>query len=564
MENNMKKILGFASMPDYSGNCKALYENLKNRKLDKYKLIWFVKSEEEKARLNKVGIDAICENDPEFEESLKKVDVMFITHDQYIDKKQERQIFVSLWHGIGPKRSGYALNDEEEIKFVNKYKDIIDYICVPSEFTKMLFSYIYNIENSKILIMPYQRNKYIYESNGKNNIYKLTNYNPNDYEKIIMYTPTFRKGIGKEEGEINKDNILNLKKYEEKRLKDFLEKNNYLLIVKLHPSEEIEINKNNFSKNIILLEDSVMNEKMITINEILNGVDCLITDYSSIYTDYLLLERPVMFINTDIEKYSKKRGILFDSPNFWFPGPTIDNIEDFMEQLEWLLKDNSYYAKEREQYTKIVLGNEYKNTDKFIDDFILKLEPKIKIPKKIHYFKKDKYTNKEIENIKQWKEIFKEYEIIEWDLNCPEIQNIIKEEKLKKDEELIIKFKILYKYGGVFLDTDIQILRDIEHLLIENNLLIIEDEYGICNNKIVGSSQENNFIKDCVERKWLGINSWDNVRTYKKKDLFVGADEQFRIGDKYFQDNDKYFNEINITAKEKIRRIARYGLIIKS
>lgn len=325
----------------------------------------------------------------------------------------------------------------------------------------------------------------------------------------------------------------------------------------------MEINKNIFSKNVILLEDSIMNEKMVTINEILNGVDCLITDYSSIYTDYLLLERPVIFINTDIEKYSKKRGIFFDSTDFWFPGPTVDNIEDFNEQLKKLLKDNKYYKKERDQYTKIVSGEECENTSKFIDDFILKLEPKIKIPKKIHYFKKSKYTNREKENIKQWKETFKEYEIIEWNPNCQEIQDIKKKENLGKEDQAIIKLKILYKYGGVFLDTDIQVLKDLEHLLIENNILLIEDEYGNCNSKVIGSSAGNEFIKDGIERKWLGVNPWDNVSTYKKKELFVRADEQYRIGDKYFQDNDKYFNEINVTAKEKIRRIARNGLIIR-
>ncbi len=564
MENKMKMVLGFTSMPDYSGNCKALYENIKNRNINKYRLVWFVKNHEEKDRLKSIGIDAICEDDSEFEEVFKKVDVMFITHDQYIDKKREEQIFISLWHGIGSKRCGYASEDESEIRFVDKYNKIIDYICVPSEFMKMAFSYIYNIENKKLLTTPYQRNRYVFESNGKENIFKLTGYDTNNYKKIIMYTPTFRKGIGKEEGSINKNNILNLDKYEESILKEFLEKNNYLLIVKLHPSEETTINKRNFEKNVILLEDKVMNEKMITINEILNGIDCLITDYSSVHTDYLLLQRPVLFIHTDIEKYSKERGFLFDLPDFWFPGPSVSNIDDFIEQLEQLLKDETYYKVERDRYTSIINGKDCKDTDKFIDEFILKLESKIKIPKKIHYFKKNKYTNKEKENIRKWKEKLNDYEIIEWDLNSEEIQQIKRKETIEDDkDQLIIKLELLYKYGGVFLDTSIQILNDLKHLLMENNIILIKDEYGNFIDTVIGASKKNKFIKERIDAKWFGINPDEDVSVYRKKDLFVSPDEQYRIGKEFFQDKNKYFNDMNVTIKDKIRRIARYGLIIE-
>lgn len=557
-----KITLGFASNPIYSGNVKALYEQIEKRKLNNYELIWFVKNNEQKEALSKINIKAISENEENFEEELKKVEFMFITHDQYINKKQEYQTFISLYHGIGPKKSGYALDDCYEKKFADKYKEIIDYICVPSEFTKMLFSYIFNMDNNKILITPYQRNRYIFESNGNENIEKILNFNIEKYEKIIMYAPTFRKGIGKEEGNTDRNNVLGLQTYDENILNEFLEKNNYLLLVKLHPSEEALISEEIIGKNTVILKDENMQKNNITINEILNGVDCLITDYSSIYTDYLLLEKPVIFFDTDIEIYSKKRGIYFNSEEFWFPGPIVNNIDNFIKEMEELLNNKDYYIKERKEYNKLINGKEHYDFDKFIDEFILKLDSKYKIPKTIHYLKKSKYTNNELKNINEWKKTLSDYEFIEWDLDSDNTKKIIKDENIDDNNETLLKLAILYRYGGVFLDTEIQLIKNINKLLIANDMLFIKDEYGNCINSVIGSSKNNKFIKECIKRKWFGINEDEDIICYKKRDVFVSIEEQWRIGKDDFQDTDKFFNNTNITLKNKIGRALKYGFLM--
>lgn len=562
MQENKIKI-GFASNPVYSGNAKALYEQLQKRKLEDYELIWFVKDEKQKEMLLNLNIKVISEKDDEFEEIFRKTEFMFITHDQYIDKKQENQTFISLYHGVGPKKSGYALEDCYERKFADKYGKLLDYICVPSEFAKMLFSYIFNIDNNKIIVAPYQRNRYIFESNGKKNIEKIIDISIKNYKKIIMYTPTFRKGIGKEEGDINRNNILGLKPYYEENLNEFLEKNNYLLVVKLHPSEEALIDENIIGKNVVILKDECMQKNNITINEILNGVDCLITDYSSIYTDYLLLEKPVIFIDTDLEKYSKKRGIYFNSEEFWYPGPIVNNIENFTKEIEKLLEEDDYYINERKKYNNLINGNENKDFNKFIDEFVLKLKSKYKISKIIHYLKKDKYTQKELENINEWKENLKDYEIKQWDLDSEEIKQIMENEKIEKENQTLIKLAILYKYGGVFIDSNIQLINSLEHLLIENDKIFIKDEYGNCIDLVIGASKNNEFIKECLNRKWFGINQDEEIDFYKKKDVFVSIEEQWRIGQEDFQDTDKYFNDTNITLKNKIRRALKYGFLMK-
>ena len=132
-----------------------------------------------------------------------------------------------------------------------------------------------------------------------------------------------------------------------------------------------------------------MLDNFITINEILNCVDLLITDYSSIYVDYINLLRPVIFLNTDLQKYNEDRGLVFNGNNIWFPGPKINKIEDFLLETKKLLTDENYYKREREEFNNLV--NEYSDLscDKFIDEFIMNID-KLK-DDEIFYYNKAKY-----------------------------------------------------------------------------------------------------------------------------------------------------------------------------
>ena len=192
-----------------------------------------------------------------------------------------------------------------------------------------------------------------------------------------MYAPTFKKGIGRVDSKFNENNLLNLNEYDERVLIDYLEKNNILLLLKLHPVEESDI-KYIESNNIIKLSDNVMLDNFITINEILDGVDLLISDYSSIYIDYINLERPIIFLNTDKEEFENNRGILFDSLDFWMEaGPQVHDINSFMYQVDKLLNDQNYYKVERKKFNRLMNG-EIDTTNEKLIDFITNINLKEK------------------------------------------------------------------------------------------------------------------------------------------------------------------------------------------
>lgn len=81
---------------------------------------------------------------------------------------------------------------------------------------------------------------------------------------------------------------------------------------------------------------------------LLRNADGLITDYSSVYFDYMLLNRPIGFAVEDMEKYKNKRGFIFDNPKEYMPGPEIRNLSDIEEFIENIVSGNDLYKEARE------------------------------------------------------------------------------------------------------------------------------------------------------------------------------------------------------------------------
>ena len=81
---------------------------------------------------------------------------------------------------------------------------------------------------------------------------------------------------------------------------------------------------------------------------LIKDIDVLITDYSSIYIDYLLLERPILFLPYDREAYLKTRGFNFDYDEVT-PGPKPKSYAEFLNSIEGLLYNEMNYVENRKK-----------------------------------------------------------------------------------------------------------------------------------------------------------------------------------------------------------------------
>jgi len=86
---------------------------------------------------------------------------------------------------------------------------------------------------------------------------------------------------------------------------------------------------------------------------LLAATDLLITDYSSIYVDYLILNKPIVFLPFDYERYTHHRGLVIDfDDSSDTPGEKISTVDDLLNYLEKAEDYGDDYVESRTQARK--------------------------------------------------------------------------------------------------------------------------------------------------------------------------------------------------------------------
>lgn len=433
----MKKLnITFCSFPDFAGNAKALYEYMVKKYKNNMNYTWIVSSESMVDILNKRGIKAILLGSEEFNKYIPKTNVFFTTHANLAGDKlrAKNSIYIELWHGIGPKPVGFLTENlsKKDIRWYNFLKETIDYMIVPSELWRSLFSSMFNINVQRILPLGLPLLDEIKYSNGKENLNKVLSVDVDKYNKIIMYMPTFKKGCGRKlESSYSKNNIINLHDYSDKELIKYLEKNNYLLIVKRHPSDECEyINIEN--DNIRNIDNKMLSDLGLNVNNILNAGDILITDYSSVGTEFSFLDKPVIYIATDLEEYVTNRGIILKDYDFWTEKEYCFSYEDLISKIDSCIGKNKIQKNKKDLFGNLKDGGCKQICDFLFENF--NISPDVKKYKSELFELKNKVDSQ--------KDIIKEQintieKLTESDIRLKEIEN----SKIWKMMENIRKLK---------------------------------------------------------------------------------------------------------------------------
>lgn len=356
----MKKInIAFSSFPDYSSNTKNLYLYMKKKYKNTMNLVWIIRNERLYIKLSKKGIKTYLYGTEPYYDYIKKTDIIFTTHADLIDDKPMKGLYVELWHGLSSKQIGYLSENmnEYDVDWYKIRKRKLDYIIVPSDFWRVIFSTRFNINYKRVLSLGYPKLDSFIQKGAKQKLEKILNEDLQKYKKIIYYMPTFRNGCNRmTESNINNDNILNLKKYNEDILHKYLKDNEYLLCIKKHPSEEKKINIKSETENIKIIDDEVLLTKEITINEILDAADLMITDYSSLGIEFSFLDKPIIYLVNDIKEYMINRGITFNNLNFWMPGYKVKDIDKLIFSIEKSLSANNPFKNELKEKKRLWFG----------------------------------------------------------------------------------------------------------------------------------------------------------------------------------------------------------------
>lgn len=339
----------FESIPDFSDNPRALCDYI-NSLTQKYKITWAVDEVNDEfniAQYKKLSLREIWE--------FLRSKYIVTSHGYHLPIKAKNQVFVNLWHGMPLKALSHVRKDG-----ILLYSSDDDnyYFIATSAVMRNAIAASFNQDPRRIFVTGQPRNDKLFRSSRKN-LEKLLDIDLDDYNKIIFFLPTFRRS----EDEVNGDLIsynLNLPDFDREVFSRFLKANQILLIAKFHPFEE-SIAKSHFKKmeNVRLITAEMLQRNFMDLYDILSCADVLITDYSSVFFDFLLLNKPIIFVVPDLDEYRARRGFVLEPFEFWTPGPKVQNFKEFLEELEKSIKNPDYYREERRVINDLV--NYYKD-----------------------------------------------------------------------------------------------------------------------------------------------------------------------------------------------------------
>jgi CDP-glycerol glycerophosphotransferase len=221
------------------------------------------------------------------------------------------------------------------------------YVLTTSEFSSKIIGRAFDVSEERTIISGYPRNYIALSDDPLNYIphnehyhYEMVRSFKESGYRIIGYFPTFRD---KKEtlifGSDQFDEIL--------YFLDFCENLKIKIIGKFHFA----------GKNDKCLEEINAHQAFVNLSSdndvytFIRHIDLLITDYSSIYFDFLLSEKPIIFFPYDLKYYVEEdRGLIFKYDEYT-PGPKVYNLKE----LEDLLKGG--YNKFEKYYLDLYLEN---------------------------------------------------------------------------------------------------------------------------------------------------------------------------------------------------------------
>jgi len=290
-------------------------------------------------------------------------------------KPSRKHIHLQLWHGASIKKLGVMELSNISVRYRPPWAKV-DYIMSYSETYNTFLNACMVTDPRKYIITGAPRNDFLFCTDGLSNARKIFG-NSIDGAKLIFFIPTFRDYYGTKQGDRNYDNPFGFGEFTPAEFDEFLKEKNCKLIFKPHPHEEalvLDYLRNYPLENMLILREADLGKYNLDLYELLNASEILITDYSSVYDDYLLLDRPVIFAPVDIESYKKNRGFCIESFDDWVPGPKVFSQDVLQNEISRCLIEKGYYGKQRDMIRN--LQHRYKDGEssrrlwKFIDDIL--------------------------------------------------------------------------------------------------------------------------------------------------------------------------------------------------
>lgn len=266
-------------------------------------------------------------------------------------KKRKDQIFIETWHGGGGPIKKIGADNPSNIGNMPYYNTslhmdkIVDVMISNSTCCSQIYRSAF-LYHGEILECGYPRNDILVDKwkQGKERKKVYSFYKLDNNVKTVLYAPTYRNKRDLEPYSLDLDAVC-------KVLKERFS-GEWKICIRLHPSMQKKALELTSGENII----NVSNYD--DMQELLAASDVLISDYSSVISEFALTHKPIFLYSTDIESYAKERAFYCDYRKLPFPlaetnsemlvnirnfnkKDYLDRVNDYMSEIGMMEKGNA-------------------------------------------------------------------------------------------------------------------------------------------------------------------------------------------------------------------------------
>lgn len=352
----LKNAIVFESIPDFSDNTKAVFDEMLRRGYaKKMKLIWLAYDEchEKVSEIQGARVISVRRK--------PRISAWWIRRSKYL-------VFCNCFLGGGDSRQiRFYLGHGSPIKDARSY-----YTCPPGisavictgEGMRRPFARAVNYDFNRVMPLGYPRNDEL--GHVKLNLSKFFG----NYRKIIAWYPTVRFFTwGKKAGSGKPIPLIDSEE-NAKKINEAAKRLGVLIVAKPHFAQLTESLKMANYSNLRIIDDDFFEKSNMTSYEFIGSCDGLLTDYSSVYYDFMLVDKPIGLIWDDLDEYKKNPGVIEEFDYFMEGGEKLYTADDLCGFVERVANGEDSLRSQRNRLCdEVHVSRDGKNAIRVVDYF---------------------------------------------------------------------------------------------------------------------------------------------------------------------------------------------------
>lgn len=260
-------------------------------------------------------------------------EVVFYTHGLYGNPSpSRRQPIINLWHGDGIKAQNEIVPSKRSVAPAT-------YVVGGTKLLTARKAFDFKMASDAVIVSGNPR---IDQFQSKPSPESLAALGIDDARPFVLWMPTFRRArqVGITPAWTDSGSAASQMSDQIQNCLAVLNEYDIQLVVKPHPldAESYRVNGS------ILLSNEDISDAGTTLYQLLGASSGLISDYSSVWTDYLVLDKPIAFVIPDKQEYASGRGVYPSDAVEWLPGNEIKKESDVHAFVSEILGQGSSTA----------------------------------------------------------------------------------------------------------------------------------------------------------------------------------------------------------------------------